>query len=355
MSHKEISVEELTFKIKNFIQYLLNYKMIWIIIVTLGFILGFCYAYFSKIKYDAKISFIINETKSSSQNPLAAIASQFGSATSNVNVSDDRILFLISTKRILGQSLLARMDTKKCTIADQMIEDWELKDDWKKDTCLINFTQFKNFSLDQLNYYENKVIDLLIKKIMLSKDLEFETVKKKSTSFVTQSSSGIVLLSYKSKDEILAKSFVEAIYNNLSSFYIETIVKSLKYNLDLVSKRADSIKIVMNDNDFETADALDASIGVFKFKGKVKQARLRKDNELLSLMYAEVIKNKEIAKFNFDQEKPVFQLIDEPTLPLEQIVKSKIVFTFIGGILMGFLLLIALIIIYLKKPIIVSK
>ena len=105
----------------------------------------------------------------------------------------------------------------------------------------------------------------------------------------------------------------------------------------------------MNTNDFETADALDQAVGVFKFKGKIKQARLRKDNELLSLMYAEVIKNKEIAKFNLDQEKPVFQIIDQPSLPLEQHIKSKIVFTALGGIVIGFILFLLLTIKYLRN------
>lgn len=349
MSNKELSFEELIQNIKKFIQYLLNYKFLWIITIVIGLTLGFCYSYFSKIKYEAKMSFIINEPKSTSQNPLALLASQFGSGGSNINISDDRIMFLISTKKILGQSLLANIENEKTTIADRFISNLHLKEQWKTDTSLLSFTEFKNKDVDFLNYQENKVIDILIKTIMLSKDLVTETVKKKATSFVSQSSSGIVLISYTSKDEILSKSFVQAIYSNLSSFYIETITKSLKFNYDLVCRREDSIKRIMNANDFETADALDESFGVFKFKGKIKQARLRKDNELLSLMYAEVIKNKEIAKFNLDQEKPVFQIIDQPSLPLEQHIKSKIVFTALGGIVIGFILFLLLTIKYLRN------
>ena len=349
MSNKEISFEELIQNIKKFIKYLLNFKLLWIVSIIAGLTLGFCYSYFSKIKYEAKMSFIINEPKSSSQNPLALLASQFGSGSTNINISDDRIMFLISTKKILGQSLLANIDNEKTTIADRFIANWQLKEIWKSDTSLADFTEFKNKEIELLDYHENKVIDILINTILKSNDLVSETVKKKATSFVTQTSSGIVLINYTSKDEILAKSFVQAIYNNLSTFYVESITKSLKFNFDLVCRREDSIKRILNTNDFETADALDQAVGVFKFKGKIKQARLRKDNELLSLMYAEVIKNKEIAKFNLDQEKPVFQIIDQPSLPLEQHIKSKIVFTALGGIVIGFILFLLLTIKYLRN------
>jgi len=220
---------------------------------------------------------------------------------------------------------------------------------WKDDSVLSKFTVFKNRKINNLSIAENKAIDVLIKIIKTSNDLQYEALKKKSNSIVSQSSSGIILISYKSKDELLAKNFVEAIYKNLSSFYVETISKNLKTNYDLVSARADSISKIMRSSEEETAIAFDESIGVFKYKGKVKSNRLRRDNELLNLMYAEVIKNKEIAKFNLDQERPVLQIIDEPTLPLEQHYKSTIIFTILGAIVTTFLLFSILSVYFLMK------
>ena len=78
-------------------------------------------------------------------------------------------------------------------------------------------------------------------------------------------------------------------------------------------------------------------------KAKVKLERTRRDVEMLNLMYAEVLKNMEIAKFNLESQTPMLQLVDVPTYPLTMVKASKILYTLVGGILMavsGFLFLL---------------
>ncbi len=323
--------------LKDYITFLLQNKKIVIGVAVVGIILGVLYVKFSNVIYKAQISFIVNESKGGNANPLAALASQFGGQTSNVNVSDDRLLFLITTRRILGQSLLTKLPNSNLTIADQYILINDFKSKWKKDTTLLDFDLFKNYELNKLTYKENKVIDLLIKHIIKSNSLQLEAVKKKTSSLVGQSSSGIILITFQSVDELLPKILVEAIYSNLNEFYTETITKSLKTNLDLVTQRADSTRRILENTEFNSANELDITNKLIKYKAKVNAIRLKKDAEMLSLMYAEIIKNKEIAKFNYDQEKPVFQVIDAPTYPLESISKSLIVYAFLGAFLFGFL------------------
>lgn len=348
MENREIVFEDVVKNLKKFVNYQLKFKIFWIFVVIAGATLGISIAIFSKPKFEAKISFIINDGKGGSQNPLAAIASQFSLGSSSMNVTDDRILFLIGTKKILGQSLLTKYPNTNITLADKYIEIMSLKKGWTNDTSLINFHNFQTKNIEDLSYGENKVIDIVLNLILKSNDLQYETVKKKSSSLVSQSSSGIVLISFKSKDELLSKIFVESIYKNLSSFYIETITKNLRANYELVSNRADSIKLTMFNFENEAAEAMDQAIGVIKFRGKIKSNRLKRDNEILNLMYAEVIKNKEIAKFNLDQEKPILQVVDEPTLPLEQHIKSKILFGIVGALISGTFFFLALSILYLK-------
>lgn len=323
--------------LKDYVAFLFSYKKTIITIAVLGLILGIVYAKFSNIIYKSQISFIVNESKSVTPNILAALASQFGGQTSNVNVSDDRLLFLITTRRILGQALLTKTPYSNLTIADQYILINDLKSKWKSDTTLFDFDKIQNFELNKLTYKENKAIDFLIKHIIKSSNLQLEAVKKKTSSLVGQSSSGIILITFQSKDELLPKILVEAIYSNLNEFYTETITKSLKNNLDLVTQRADSTRRILENTEFNSANELDITNKLIKYKAKVNAIRLRKDAEMLSLMYAEIIKNKEIAKFNYDQEKPVFQVIDAPTYPLESISKSLLVCTFIGTFLGGFM------------------
>ena len=89
-------------------------------------------------------------------------------------------------------------------------------------------------------------------------------------------------------------------------FYTQITTKSLKANLDLVSQRLDSTKRIMERSEMATANEMDISNKIIRFSGKVNEVRLRKETELLNMLYAELLKNKEIAKFNYDQEKPIF-------------------------------------------------
>ncbi|MEI7977730.1 MAG: hypothetical protein WCI53_02695 [Bacteroidota bacterium] len=348
MKQKEISFNELKKILFEFLKFSYKFKIFLIILIVSGASLGFGYAYFSKVNYEAKLSFVLNESKSSSSNPLAAIASQFNFGSSSLNLSEDKILFLVGTKKILGQSLLVLLK-KNTTIADQLYINWDIESKFKNDKEIKNFKGFKNLNIDNLNYQENKVIDLLLSILLKSNKLIIEPVKKKNTSFVNLPPTGIIIINFINEDESISKLLVESIFKNLSSFYEESVIKNLKANYNLVCSREDSIRKVMILNDYETAEAFDNTMNVYKFKGKVKQNRLRKENELLSMMYAEVIKNKEIAKFNLDQEKPILQVIDAPTLPLIYLSKSKLFYSIIGIILFSFIWLVFIFINFLNS------
>ena len=74
----EISITEIIVKIKNWIVYLKSQW--WKIFITglIGGILGFTYAYFQPINYIAKLSFNVEEGKSSVGGGLASLAGLAG-------------------------------------------------------------------------------------------------------------------------------------------------------------------------------------------------------------------------------------------------------------------------------------
>jgi hypothetical protein len=349
MKGKEEEFEVIKTQFLKYYSFIIKCKYLFFIATLLGIISGIVIVKSSKSEYNAQITFLINDAKTNNSNPLAALASQFGAGGSAVNLSDDRILFLITTKRILGQSLLTVIDNQELTIADELIDVYNLRKGFKKDSSLVSFIRFKNLKLENLSYQENKIINLLIKLVIKSKDLQFESVKKKSTSLVSQTSSGIIVLGFKSQNELLSKIFVESIYNNLSSFYTNAITKNLKSNLDLVSQRVDSTQKLMLQKEFETANELDINNNIIKNKAKVGIGRMKRDAEMLNVFYTELIKNKEIAKFNYDQEKPVFEIIDSPSLPLDEINKSYLVYIVGSTFLFTFITLLILSVVYLRK------
>jgi uncharacterized protein involved in exopolysaccharide biosynthesis len=61
--------------------------------------------------------------------------------------------------------------------------------------------------------------------------------------------------------------------------------------------------------------------------------------EVLKNMYASVIQNLELTKFQRAQEEPIIEIIDEPILPLQVESLGKIKGSLIGALLLMFLTL----------------
>lgn len=337
MLEQKINNGQLVVLLKDFFDFLKKKALIIIIFTILGVLLGFFYAFFKKPSYEAKLVFILNDSKSVNMGNLTSLVGQLGiGGQTGLNVSEDRVFYLANTKRIIGGALLKK-NSQGQTLGDKLILLRKLKLGWEKDTILNHFNYFKASKVEDLTMAENKAMDQLIQIILSSKKYVVDSYKKKVASLVGSQNSGIMYVSFEFSDEDFAKDFVKGIYGELSNFYSISAIKSLQNNYDLISNREDSLKRELQVVEDQVATTIDNNFQVNKFVGKIGENRLRRKLEILNLFYAEVIKNKEIAKFNLDQERPVFQVVDEPMLPLEAKFKSKIVYSLLGGF--GFMLI----------------
>jgi hypothetical protein len=334
--------------LRGLIKELWKKKQVYIYAAIIGIIIGVSYAKFAKVKYKSQLVFLINESKSSAVSPLGVLAGQFGLGQVGPAISEDRLGFIYSSKEILGGALLHRFENGIC-IGDSLIKIKKWKSSFEGDTFLIHFDSFKGDDPDKLSVVENKVLNMLIDDVLLSKQLTFEALKKKSTGFVSAPNSGIVIIGFENSNESICKEFPRAIYDELSTFYSDAVTGSLQSNFDLISQRADSLGEVLLNLERETANAMDEGYNVFKFKGKLEESRLKRNLQIIEVLYGEVIKNKELAKFNLDQEKPVFQIIDEPIYPLEIKERSMLLFGLIGGAFSFFLCLILIVLWFIKN------
>ena len=134
----EISLKELIQKIKIWVSYL---KTKWIKIALVGFIggcIGFVYAWMQPINYTAKISFIVEEGKSSSGGGLAALAGQFGfdvggGGGGNSVIAGDNILLYLKSESLVKETLLSPFDsTNTYSLADKYADIYELRKSWEK-------------------------------------------------------------------------------------------------------------------------------------------------------------------------------------------------------------------------------
>ena len=300
----------------------------------LGGILGFSYASIQSPTYTGRLSFMINENEVGIPSSLSSLAGLAGIGGSSGGASDDKILFMANSRFILSSTLLKKvlLNGREDLLVNHYIDVYEMKDGFLADTALKGFTYVKNSKNGDLNYQENKVIDKIIGNIVEGKNLII-TSKKKS-GLVAQSA-GIILFEFKSISEDLSYHFINSLYAELSSYYINKTVQRQSKNYALIRHRADSLKSVLESREGAGALFVDRNINPVKMQMRVMGERIRKEVEILNMMYAEVLKNLEIAKFTLESQTPSLTLIDSPTIPLEKKKLSRLKSAILGAILLG--------------------
>ena len=86
-----------------------------------------------------------------------------------------------------------------------------------------------------------------------------------------------------------------------------------------------------------------------KMTARLEVERTKRDAQMLGLMYAEVLKNLEIAKFNLESQTPVLQVVDQPTYPLLMKKMSKLKAGVVGGGLAFVLVFLGLLVFHYTK------
>ena len=342
-----ISIKKVVLYIFNLLKFgLTNWKIL-IIYGFIGGVLGLSLALFIKPTYQAKLSFIINDNESANSFSLSSISSLagLGGIGGSTSVNEDKMIFLATSRSLLGETLLdsALVNGKNDKIVNHYIDIYEMQNGFKSDTSLANFLYFTHNNLSELSYQENKVLDKIIKILNESKQYIIE-VKKKSG--IVAQWAGIVILEFHSKNEELSKQLLDNLYINLGNYYTNKTIKKQLQNYNLIKKRADSLQVLLYNKEELGAEAYDRTFKSIKMQGKVEVQRSKRDIEMIGLMYSEVIKNLEIAKFSLDNQTPFFQIIDSPTYPLKKDKYGKVFSALLGSICCAFL---AFIILLIKK------
>ena len=154
----------------------------------------------------------------------------------------------------------------------------------------------------------------------------------------------IINLEVKDGNEQWAYLFSKALVKNAIDLYLEIKVGKLMRTERELTQKKDSIRGLLDGSITTLAYETDLNSHTPLMRYKTNQAKKQIDVEVLKSMYANVIQNLEMTKFQRAQEEPIIEIIDEPILPLKSEkfgkVKSIFVFSFVIEIL--FVLLISL-------------
>ena len=318
--NKEIEIRDIIISLKEIKQELISRSFKISLFVFLFSLTAVLINFFQDSRYKAELSFVVEDKqKSTPLSSVSGLASQFGFdffSSSNSTFSQANIMELLKSRGVISKTLL-RSNNKNLFIQNY-ISMYNLDSDWKNNKDLEGIT-FKN----QIDIKHDSIITMIWEKI-IEDDISVE-IKNDETD--------IIYLSFESKEEKFAKLFSENLIDEMSSMYIEYQTKQSTNTIDFLQNRADSVFNELEKAEEEFARIKDINQRIIKASGRLKELQLMRSVEVLSTMYLELVKNIEISKLTLLNQTPIIQVIDRPTLPLEDTKFSTFLVFFISFVL----------------------
>jgi hypothetical protein len=312
------------------IKYVFSFKKLLAIVLISGALLGALTAWLWTPSYTARLTFVIDDAKSSGAGGLAAIAGQFGFSMDGIGggsgvLAGDNVQELVKSRKLIKATLLSPYDTTQTrSLADRYAEVNKLNKKWLKyspDGKIISFP---------VNELHNTRIQDSLLHVMAELILggEFGIAK-------TDKKLGFFEVNTTMKDERLAQLFCTRMIKQATDFYIRTKTSRLRSNVNRLQHRADSIGLILNRKTYAASAANQALLDLNPaYTSANATAELKeRDKIVLSTIYTETVKNLEVSKTMLAQETPTVQIVDEPELPLK---KNRLKYSI--GILAGMLI-----------------
>jgi hypothetical protein len=328
----QLTLRDIVNKFKRVFFYLRSKKIKILFSFLIGGFVGLFFAFTSSPKYISKITFVIEESKGMSGG-LSAIAGQFGldlgGGSGGGILSGDNILLFFKSEQLSRETLLTYYDdAKKNTLADRYAEVLKLKQKWSRNKKIgnISFSKYSNSTLPRL---EDSLLQILVKRYMLKSDLIVQRIDKKSSFIEVRVST---------MDEKLSYLFSQRVVKIAIDKYIDSKTKLKSANVNTLQKRADSLAFILNNKTYRAASSqqllVDANPAI---KGIPINAEISlREKSMTATIFAEVVKNLEIAKSILSQETPVIQFVDMSTLPLDIIDTNKVSAFLLWAFFFGF-------------------
>ncbi|HCA43411.1 MAG: Wzz/FepE/Etk N-terminal domain-containing protein [Saprospiraceae bacterium] len=322
---EEITIPELIDKVKDFIKFCWT-KKYWIFLFAfLGAMIGGGIAYTSKPTYTATMTFMVKEDESNSAlSGVASILGSLGFGGSKTKFNLDKVVALASSENIVRKALLDTIKSDKTSslIGNELIQKYNLIDKWKKYSGPISkfkrINNTKNFTLE-----EKAALKILYN--LLAKN---ENNSLLNCSFDKDNT--IITLRVTTVSDTLSFALVNSLFEHLQDFYIFQSTQKALITVKNLEDKVSEVKAHLSKKEYAYAKKEDKSLGIWKSVERIPQQSIYRDVQLNSIMYGELVKNLETARFALDNATPVFQVIDEPYYPINVNDISLKKYVFIG-------------------------
>lgn len=330
----EISFRDLVLKIQSFVREVRKHWVILALCMALFMVIQ-TYRYLTFIpEYPAKITFSVDEDEGGNNGGLTSILGQIGlGAVRPSRFNLDKIMALSKSRRVIEHTLFYKttVDGKEDFLANHLIREYHLnntKENAKKGKADFFFTRD---SLPLFSNTENEMLLNLYNLIIGSPD----NPKKALVNTDYNEDTNIMFLAVSTTNEQISLALADRLFISLSNYYINKAIEKQYKTYLVVSAKKDSVLTVLKSNEYQLANFKDTHRGMLMRTDQIAELRLQREITALSAMYAEVLKNTEIADFSLKNKLPFIQVIDEPLSPIQPTQASLLRMLLIGIIAGG--------------------
>jgi Chain length determinant protein len=337
----EITLTELIESVKGVYAYLLTKWKIIFLAGVVGAVLGLMYSFTKTPTYTATLTFAMEDEKSGGGlGGALGLASSFGfdlGGSGGTIFSGSNLTELFKSRTMVEKTLLTPVVVNDATIslAEMYLQNTKMRKSWKDKPKFKNIQFLPNADRKYFTRVHDSIFGVIYNNIV------------KGSLSVGQKDKKIAIVSIDvtSNNELFAKYFCENLARQVGQFYIVTKTKKARANMAILQKQTDSIRgalnsaitgvAIANDNTFNLNPALNVR--------RTSSAKRQVDVQANTAILTELVKQTELAKVTLRKETPLIQVIDRPILPLPKEKFGKLKGIILGGFMVGFIVVLALI------------
>ena len=274
---------------------------------------GIFYAMNEAIQFESELTFSLDENSSSSNGGLASLAAQFGlGASDNDLFSGDNIVEVIKSRTIIERVLLST-DTFNGK-STSLIEYYNTLSSRKnvKNEPPVNLPP--GLKKGHLSYIQDSVLY----------DTYTNILKNFLTAGRPDKQLNIYILKFRSPNEKFTKIFTEKILSETVKFYTELKTQKSQSTLHILEQRVAELKGNLNASISARAGSEDANVNPTFAEAQVPMQKQQVNMKVYGAAYEELYKNMELARFQYLQNIPLVQVINNADYPMKKIRANKL-------------------------------
>ncbi|OFY63617.1 MAG: hypothetical protein A3H98_00990 [Bacteroidetes bacterium RIFCSPLOWO2_02_FULL_36_8] len=328
-SESKLTLKDLVLKIREVITLIKENKRKLLYFSLIPGIIFFFAVLTIKPKYVGNTTMIVDQSAgfSISKNPLHKLQSQILGMGQGF-LEEDQIMEVMVSRKVVSNALLKKVIVggKMDFLGNHLRVIYKFNEQWEGDTTLDN-SEIRSDNLEAFTLHQNKSVSIL-----------HSFLTKKIISIGKSEKNKLHLLSVKTKNQELTAKLSEALLKSLVVFFEGMRIEKESKTVKVMENKEDSVFNALKKAEYNLAVWKDENSNrLIKAQGYLEELELMREVEILNVLYGEVVKNLEFARFSLSQKQQLIKVVDYPILPIRPAHPGYLIPT-IAGIFIGFFL-----------------